>query len=470
MPRALAAAPATWRDELFASLRLAGPLMLSNLAANAITTTDVLMLGRLGPQPLAASALAVNLFNLILFTGVGLTIAIAPLIASALGRRIGAVRDSRRSFRMGLWLVACYGLIGVGLLSLAEPLFGLLGQDPALSATAGDFMAVLKWALLPGLLIFLFRTALTAFNRTIVTLVVALGGVALNVLLNWALIFGHLGLPAFGMMGSAFATLITNSAMALALGLTLARLARLRTMHLFGHWWRPDWPRFRELLRLGTPIALTWAFEVSVFSCAIYLMGLIDTTSVAAHVIALQIAAFAFMVPLGLSQAATVRVGYAHGAQDPAWIALAGRVALACALGFALLSAALMWLFPSRLAGLFLDGSEPGSAAVLALAVRFLLVAAVFQIVDGAQVIGAAILRGLHDTRVPMLYAGFGYWVVGLGSGAYLAFATPLKGTGIWIGLALGLAVVSVLMLARWSRRARLGLVPAGAAPGGVSG
>jgi MATE family multidrug resistance protein len=244
------------------------------------------------------------------------------------------------------------------------------------------------------------------------------------------------------------------------------RLPRLRAMHLFGHWWRADWPRFRELVRLGTPIALTWAFEVSVFSCAVYLMGLIDTTSVAAHVIALQIAAFAFMVPLGLSQAATVRVGYAHGARDPEWIALAGRVALACALGFALLSAAVMWLFPRQLAGLFLDRSEAGSAAVLAMAVRFLLVAAVFQIVDGAQVIGASILRGLHDTRIPMLYAGFGYWVVGLGSGAYLAFATPLRGTGIWIGLALGLAVVSVLMLTRWSRRARLSLVPARAFSG----
>jgi len=357
--------------------------------------------------------------------------------------------------------VGFYGIGGLLLLSLVGPLCRLLGQDPTLSADAANFMTVFKWALLPGLLIFLFRTALTAFDRTPVTLVVALGGVALNILLNWALIFGHLGFPALGMMGSALSTLITNSLMALALGVAVARMKRLRMMHLFGRWWRPDWPRFRELLRLGTPIALTWAFEVSVFSCAVYLMGLIDTVSVAAHVIALQIAAFAFMVPLGLSQAATVRVGYAHGARDPVWIGRAGRVALGCALGFAVVSAGLMCLFPRPLAALFLDMRAPGSAAVLALAVQFLLVAAVFQLADGAQVIGAVVLRGLHDTRVPMLFAAFGYWVIGLGCGAGLAFFTPLKGVGIWIGLALGLAAVSVMMWWRWAARARLGLVPA---------
>jgi len=461
MPRALAAAPASWRDELRQSLALAWPLVLSNLAANAITTTDVLMLGRLSPQALAASALAVNFYSLVLFTGVGLTYSIAPMIASALGRRVEAVRESRRSFRMGLWLVGFYGLLGMGVLSLVEPLCHLLGQDSRLSADAGRFMTVLRWALIPNLLVFLFRTALTAFGRTPVTLFVALGGVALNVLLNWALIFGHLGLPALGMEGSALSTVITNAAMAVALGLSVARMKRLRLMHLFGRWWRPDWPRLRELVRLGLPIAVTWSFEVSVFSCAVYLMGLIDTTSVAAHVIALQIAAFAFMVPLGLSQAATVRVGYAHGARDPVWIGRAGRVALGCALGFALVSALAMVLVPRELAGLFLDMREPASAAVLALAVRFLFVAAIFQLADGAQVIGAAVLRGLHDTRVPMLFAALGYWVIGLGAGAGLAFWTPLRGVGIWIGLALGLAAVSVLMWSRWAARARLGLVPA---------
>jgi MATE family multidrug resistance protein len=253
--------------------------------------------------------------------------------------------------------------------------------------------------------------------------------------------------------------LITNLAMLAALVVAVVRLPRLRMMHLFGHWWRSDWKRLGELFRLGLPISLTWAFEVGVFSAAIYLMGLIDTVSVAAHVIALQLAALAFMVPLGLSQAATVRVGYGYGAKDPIWIGRAGRVAIGCAMAFALASALVMWLLPMPLAGLFLDPAAPESAAVLALAVRFLLIAAVFQLADGAQVIGASILRGLHDTKVPMLFAAFGYWVVGIGAGAWLAFRTPLRGEGIWIGLAIGLSVVSVLMLWRWSRRERLNLM-----------
>jgi MATE family multidrug resistance protein len=168
-----------------------------------------------------------------------------------------------------------------------------------------------------------------------------------------------------------------------------------------------------------------------------------------------------FMVPLGLAQAATVRVGYGHGARDRLWVTRAGRVAIAFALAFALASAAIMWLFPVPLAALFLDMSRPDSAAVLALAVQFLLIAAVFQLADGAQVVGASILRGLHDTRVPMFFAAFGYWAVGIGVGAWLAFETPLRGRGIWIGLALGLAIVAVLMLWRWSRREALGLVSA---------
>ena len=456
----LAAAPRSLREEMSATLSLAWPLILSNLASSAISTTDVLMLGWLGPKPLAASALVVNLYNLLLLTGVGLSVAISPMIASAIGRRVEAVRESRRSFRMGLWLVTLYAVPATLVLSFAEPIFLLLGQDPELSRMAGDYNAIVMWALWPTLLGFACRNLLTAVGRAWVPLAVGVSGVALNALLNYGLIFGNFGLPRMEIEGAAIATLVTYSAMLLLQALAVLRLPRLRLMHLFGHWWRADWPRLRELFRLGVPIGLTWAFEVGVFSAAIYLMGLIDTVSVAAHVIALQIAALAFMVPLGLSQAATVRVGYGHGAGDPLWVARAGRVAIGSALAFAFASAGVMWLFPRELASLFLDTSRPESAAVLALAVQFLLIAAVFQLADGAQVIGAGILRGLHDTRVPMLFAALGYWGIGIGAGAALAFWTPLAGRGIWIGLALGLTVVAVLMLWRWSRRERLGLVP----------
>ena len=182
--------------------------------------------------------------------------------------------------------------------------------------------------------------------------------------------------------------------------------------------------------------------------------------SVAAHAIALQIASIAFMVPLGLSQATVIRVGLAYGARDREGIARAGWASLAMAVAFMGLSASMMWAFPRELAGLFLDVNDPGAPQVLDLAARFLVVAALFQLFDGAQVIGSAMLRGLQDTRVPMLFAAFGYWVAGLGSGYVLAFHAGLQGLGIWIGFALGLGVVSILMLWRWLLRERIGLVP----------
>jgi MATE family multidrug resistance protein len=456
-----ASPPQTYRDELRATMRLAWPLVLANLAQIAITTTDVLMLGWLGPEPLAASALAVNLFNIVLFTGTGLGVATAPLIAAALGARVHALHEVRRSFRMGLWLVSFYALAGWLVLANAERLFLLAGQDPALSAEAGNYMEIMMWALWPALLIAVFRTLLTAFDRTAITLVVTLGGVALNAGLNWLLIFGNWGAPRLELEGSAIASLITNIAMAATLAAVVAWWPRFRRMHLFGRLFRTDWHRLKRLWVVGLPIAGTWAFEVSVFSAAVYLMGLIDTVSVAAHVIALQLAALSFMVPLGLAQAVTIRVGLGFGARRPEWIALAGRVALTLTLAFMSLAALVMWLFPRELAGLFLDESRPDSGPVLDLAVRFLVIAAVFQLADGAQVIGAAMLRGLQDTRVPMIYAGVGYWICGLGTGALLAFALDWRGTGVWIGLAVGLAIVAALMLQRWARRARLGLLPA---------
>jgi MATE family multidrug resistance protein len=289
-----------------------------------------------------------------------------------------------------------------------------------------------------------------------------------NAALNWVLIFGNWGGPQLGLVGAAIATLITSALTALALALFIVFHHRTRRFFAFGRLWRPDPERLAAILRLGTPIGLTMAFEISVFSAAVYLMGWIDTASVAAHAIALQIAAITFMVPLGISQATVIRVGLAHGARDPRWVGLAGWSSLGLGLAFMSLSALVMWLFPRELAGLFLTGSDPVSAQVLELAVGFLAIAALFQLFDGAQVVGSAMLRGLQDTRVPMLFALFGYWAVGLGSGYALAFSGGLRGVGIWIGLALGLACVAVLMLWRWLRRQELGLVPFAAVPAGA--
>ena len=313
----------------------------------------------------------------------------------------------------------------------------------------------------------MLRNFLAALERPGWPLAVAVGAVIMNLVVNIALIFGvpQIGLPALGLPGAGIGSSITVTVEFAVLALIVVRHRKFRRYHLFGRFWRPDWPRLREVWRLGLPIAVTLTLEVGVFNAAVFLMGLIGTASLAAHQIAIQIASLSFMVPMGLAQAVTVRVGLAYGARDPDGIARAGWVSFILATCFMALMALLMWVMPHHLVGIFLDPADPANAAVIPLAVAFLGIAAWFQIVDGAQAVGAGMLRGLHDTKVPMAFALFGYWVAGMGTAVGLGFGLGWGGVGIWTGLAAGLAVVALLMLARWSRRERLGLL-AGAAPG----
>jgi len=301
------------------------------------------------------------------------------------------------------------------------------------------------------------RNVLSALERPGWILAISVIGIVVNALTCWALIFGKFGLPALGVFGAGLGSSITWTLIAIGLGIVLITDRQFSRFHLFGRFWRPDWPRLGRLFTLGLPIGLSMGFEGAVFSSSAFLMGLIDADHVAAYAIALQIAALTFMVPLGLGQAATVRVGRALGAGDRNAISRAGWTAFVAGVGFMTLMAVGMWLFPGQLVGLFLEG-EAENGRVMTLAISFLLIAAAFQVADGAQVIAAGMLRGLHDTRVPMLFALFGYWAVGLGSGVWFAFERGWQGAGIWIGLAIGLAVVAVMMLARWVLRERIGL------------
>ncbi|MEO7634089.1 MAG: MATE family efflux transporter [Sphingomicrobium sp.] len=447
-----------WSAELRATLTLAWPLILSNLTMALIQATDVVLMGWLGTRQLAAAALGLNLTFALLLLGIGVVAASSPMIASALGQRHNNVRDVRRSFRQSCWVAVVIALLSWVLLWNAAPIIRSLGQEPALARDAQTFLRGYMWSILPFLLFQAMRNVVAALERPGWILAVSAVGILVNALLGWALIFGHFGLPALGIFGGGLASSIVWMGLALGLGIVLVRDRQFARFHLFGRWWRLDGPRFRHIWRLGLPIGLTMAFEGAVFAAAAYLMGLIDAESIAAHAIALQIAALTFMVPLGLGQAATVRVGRALGAGDRAAITRAGWTAWVIGVGFMAAMALVMWAVPRELVGLFL-ASGAANARVTDLAVSFLLVAALFQIVDGAQVVGAGMLRGLHDTRVPMLFALVGYWVVGIGVGVWLAFGRGWQGVGIWAGLASGLALVAALMLARWTMRDRLGLV-----------
>ncbi len=448
-----------WSDELRATAALAWPLILSNLTMALIGATDVVLMGWLGPHPLAASALGLNLTFVLILLGIGVVTASSPMMATALGARSSAVRDVRRSFRQACWVAICIALPAWVLLWNAEPIILWLGQEPGLARDAEIFLHGYMWSILPFLLFQAMRNFLSALERPKWIFIVSAVGIVLNAVVSWALIFGRLGMPALGIFGGGLGSSIVWTFLALALGAVIVTDRKFRRFHLFGRFWRADWPRFRHIWRLGLPIGLTMAFEGAVFSAAAYLMGLIDAASIAAHAVALQIAAISFMVPLGLGQAATVRVGRALGRKDPAGIARAGWTAWVLAVAFMAAMALLIWLFPRELMMLFLDDTT-ANARVIELGVAFLALAAAFQIVDGAQVVGAGMLRGLHDTRVPMLFALFGYWAVGLGVGVWLAFGVGWQGVGIWTGLASGLLVVAALMIARWMMRDRLGLSP----------
>ncbi|MBW6522540.1 MATE family efflux transporter [Sphingomonas sp. RHCKR47] len=451
--------PAGWRDELVALTRLASPLVAANLLQMAVAAVDVIFVGRLGTLELAAATMGVFLFNLLLYAVIGLTSAAAPLIAAELGQRAHAVREVRRSVRMALWVGVAASLLVMAVLANGERLLLLADQDPRVAMQAGRFLDILLLAVIPGVVAGVLRTVAAALGRPGWAFVVTGLALGLSVLVNWLLVFGNAGFPRLGLEGSAIASVVSTAGMLVAYLMIFAIDRRLRRYRLFGRWWRPEWSRAREIVRLGVPIMLTWLFEGALFGGAAILMGLIGVTEVAAHAVALNIAAVAFQVPFGVAQAATIRVGLAFGARDADWVARAGHTALALGIGFMGVSAFAMWLAPRLFISAYIDVDAAQNAAVVPLALRYLAVAAVFQLVDGAQAVAAGALRGVQDTRVPMLVALFGYWVVGFGTAAVLGFATPLAGTGIWIGLAAGLLVVSVLLLWRWSARDRLGLL-----------
>ncbi len=453
--------PSPFRIELGATLRLAAPLALANVLQMAVYAIDVIFVARLGQEALAASSLSVALFGLLMWAFSGLTGAVAPLVAAELGRRDHAMREVRRSMRMGLWLAVLCGLAGIAVCSFGEAIMLAAGQAPRVAARAGDFLDVLKWAIIPMIACNVLRIFVSAMGRPVFATAITAAAILVNALGNYALVFGNLGAPALGLEGSALASNITSLATLLAYGLAIRSDRRLRRYRLFGRWWRPEWARFREILRVGTPIALTVVAEGGLFGGAAFLMGLIGEAELAGHTIALQVAALAFQVPLGIGQAATIRVGYHHGAADRAGIGRAGWAALVTGMGFMAFSAGAMLLFPRPILSAYVDLGDPANAAMLGFALQYLAVAAAFQLFDGTQAVAAGVLRGLQDTRLPMMIAIAGYWLAGFGTAVVLGFLTPLEGLGVWIGLAAGLVVVSAMLLWRWHRRERLRLVPA---------
>ena len=426
----------------------------------AIHAIDVIFLARLGAEELAAASLAIAIFGTLTWALSGLTGTVAALISAELGRRKHAVREVRRSTRMGLWLALACSIFGMAICLFGERFMLWAGQDPEISDMAGRYLAILIWAMPTMIAANVLRMFVSALGRPIFATIITAIGIVVNGIGNYALIFGNLGMPALGLEGAAIATVIGSTAMFLAYVLAIELDRNLRRYYLWGRIWRFEWERFAEIFRIGLPVAVTIIAEAAFFSGAAFLMGLFGPNELAGHTLALNLAAFAFQVPFAIGQAATIRVGFHYGAKNLPAIGLAGWAAIACGAGFMLTTATAMLFAPLVLLSIYVDVGAASNSALVGLALQYLVIAAAFQLFDGIQAVGMGALRGLQDTRVPMAYALFGYWVPGLGACLWLGFRTPLEGTGVWIGLAIGLIVVAGLMLWRWSRRERLGLLP----------
>lgn len=438
----------TYMQHVKASLVLGLPLIGSHVAQFAITLTDAVMLGWYDVGALAGQVLGGMVFFVLFIVGSGFAFAVMPAVAAAEGS--GDITQVRRVTRMGAWASLIYALACLPVFAFARPLLDGLGQEPEVARLAAQYLAIAGPAIIPALVVMVLKSYLAALERTQVVLWITLAAVVANAVINYALIFGHWGAPELGILGSAIASLVVQIVSVAALAIYVA--VSTPEHALFARVWRPDWEALGQVFRLGWPIGLTSLAEVGLFAASSVMMGWLGEVPLAAHGIALQLASLTFMVHLGLSNVATVRAGRALGRGDEAELRRGAQVVVAMSVIMSLVAVAVFVAMPETLVGLFLDPDDPKRGAVLQIGVALMLAAALFQLVDAAQVMALGLLRGVQDTRVPMVMAAVAYWGIGIPASYYLGFTLELGGVGIWLGLAVGLALAAALLMWRfWS-------------------
>ena len=438
--------------ELTETLRLAVPIALTQLGQIAMMTTDLALIGRLGDVAVAAAALAHTVFFFSFTFGMGLVSAVAPLAAQGFGA--GNPRQVRRALRVGLWAA-----LVISLPMMAFPLYGeqillALGQAPVTAHLAQQYLWGLTWGITPALWFMAIRGFTGAVNRPEPVLWITIAAVPANAALVYLLIHGELGLPRLGLFGAGLATTIINFGMFFAGLWFVTRRRPFRKYHVLGRIWRIDWDLMRQLIVIGAPISLSFLLEYGLFGAAGLLMGVISTMALAAHQVALQIAAVLFMVPFGIGMAATVRVGHAVGRGDAPAVKRAGSVATS--LGIIFMSAMTLVVILARfaIARFFFGEGAESAGGVIDLTATLLMVGATLFVADGIQTVAAGALRGMNDTRIPLLFAVTSYWLIGFPAAYGLAFRMELGAVGVWIGLSCGTAVYAVLLILRFRRLA----------------
>lgn len=443
-----------WSRETRAVVRLAAPLALSHLAYMAIMLTDVVMMGWIGTDAIAAGSLARDFFWVPGACALGVLTGATPIMAQHLGAR--RFRQIRPAVRNAAWLALLLTIPASAAAWYSSPILVLLGQDQQVADGGQPYLRFLLWGLLPSLWFAVLTEFLAAHARPRAVYVVTIFGIALNALLDYALMFGNFGAPNMGLKGAGVASLVVNWFMFLALASFVLTDRRFRRYRLLGRLWRIEWPVMAEIVRVGSPIAVTEVAEMGMFFVTTLMMGLLGVEALAAHAVTGQCYALVFMIPVGLAQAGAVRVGRAAGARDGVGVARSGWTVTALAGLTVLVPAIVFWFAGRSVAGLILDPAVPANAAALDLAVALLGVAAFFMIADAVQIAARGALQGLKDTAMPMVIAVSTGWGMGLPTAMVLGFVLDLGGPGIWAGVAVAMTVAAWFLIQRFRRQARL--------------
>lgn len=435
----------TYMGHVRAIATLGLPLIGGHLAWFAIGLTDTVMLGWYGVEALAAVTLAASFFFLLFLLGAGFGSAVMPLVASA-----HAEEDEvaiRRYTRMGIWWSLIYSVVSIPVFQNSEQILVLMGQEQAVATRGAEYLRIAGWGIFPAVIVWTLKAYLAALERTQIVLWITILSALANALVNYVLIFGNWGAPELGVSGAAIASVVTQ-----VVGLIAVVIYALKVLpehSLFQRFWRPDWEMFARVGWLGIPIGLTSLSEAMLFSASAIMMGWVGEVPLAAHGIALQLASATFMVHLGLSNAATIRVGNALGRKDRAHLTRGAFVITIVAFVVSAIGITLYLGMPETLISLFMEADNPARVEILAVGTSLLVMAALFQTMDGAQVVAIGLLRGVRDTTVPMITAAVSY-ALGLVASYVFGFVFDMGGVGVWLGLVAGLTLSSLFQMWRF--------------------
>lgn len=443
--------PNPWSFYLKNNIKLAYPVMLSQLGHISVSVADSVMVGQIGALPLAAASLGNSIFAVIMLFGIGVSYGITPLVASAYGENNAP--KLLNLLRHGVVSNLLMGVLLFGVIVALTPILFHLDQEPDVVAKAIPYLGIVGFSIVPLMVFQAFRQFTEGLHLTRQAMAISILGNLLNIFLNYLLIYGKWGFPELGLNGAAVATLIDRVLMATAMGYFVFRYHKLKPYTVGFHFKKLSFSIFKKLLKIGIPSGMQFIFEVGAFAAAAIMIGWLGANALAAHQIALNLAGVSYMAATGIAAAATIRVGFYLGQNDYVNMRMAGMASFILAMIFMLACGVTFILGRNFLPSLYIDDLE-----VISLASGMLVVAAFFQISDGVQVVGLGVLRGLSDVKVPTVVTLVAYWVIGLPVGYLLGFVLDMGTIGVWVGLLIGLSISAIAHFTRFrglSRRLR---------------